>query len=268
MASAIQLIALDLDGTLLDSHGRLPERNRTAVREACARGVTVILATGKSRASAAHLLRELDLRTPGVYTQGLTIFDGDGRLLHEITLDPAVTTAVVAYLEAHNLPTIAHAGTRLLTPADTPARRLLHTRFDEPLPEVVGPLGPQLDGLRINKLLVSDPGNNAATRAALRELVGARATVLQAVPEFIEVVPPHTSKGAGVTAVLGLLGIAPENVLAIGDGENDVEMLALAGIGVAMGNAHPRARQVADAVVANNDGCGVAEAIERFVLGR
>lgn len=271
MPHPISLVALDLDGTLLNSEGRLTARTREAIGRAMAAGVRVVLATGKSRASAEHLLEALDLQTPGVFTQGLVLYDAQGEVLHETILPQSILDKVVAFVEARCYPHFAYTNRELLAPADGPLRQMLHTELDEPLPRIVGPfsqLGAE-DGLplRANKLLVSDESDNAATRAALASLVGEEATVTQAVPEFIEVLPPGTSKGAGLMRLLKMLDLDPSEVMAVGDGENDVEMLRTVGLGVAMGNAHPRLKEVADAIVADNDHNGVAEAIERFVLG-
>lgn len=82
----------------------------------------------------------------------------------------------------------------------------------------------------------------------------------------LQVLPLGASKGAGVAWLLDRLGVDPSAVLALGDGENDVEMLQLAGLGVAMGNAGPPALAAADAITATNNEDGVARAIEQFVL--
>ncbi len=131
---------------------------------------------------------------------------------------------------------------------------------------MVGPLLNLIDDIRINKFLVSDEETNDETRRQLTALVGDRATVTQAVPEYIEVLPPGASKGRGVQMLLDDLGIAPHEMLAIGDGENDLEMLQMAGVGVAMGNAKTTVKAVADYVASDNNHSGVAEAIEKFAL--
>ena len=82
----------------------------------------------------------------------------------------------------------------------------------------------------------------------------------------MQVLPLGASKGSGLAWLLNHLSIPFENVLAIGDGENDLEMIEMVGVGVAMGNAGPKVKAIADAVVTSNDDDGVAEAIRRFVL--
>ena len=264
--SNIQLIALDLDGTLLDSNGRISSRNETAIKKALALGIQVIIATGKTRWSAEAAIAQLGLQSPGVFTQGLTIYDGDGVLLHETTLPQETAVSILTYLEEKQIPHLAYCSDQLRTPYHHSYSVMLHTKYHEPLPVVVGPLQDGLSQFHINKLLISDETNNDATRAELDALFGAQATVTQAVKEYIEVLPLGTSKGMGLRWLLQALDVPETAVMAVGDGENDIEMLQLAGIGVAMGNAHDHVKRVADGIVASNNESGVAEAIERFAL--
>src|SRR5690606_17087092 len=106
-----------------------------------------------------------------------------------------------------------------------------------------------------------------ALRWQLNMQLGGTARLVQAgIPDMLEILPPGTSKGSALKTLLKEMNIAPANVLAIGDGENDIEMLQLAGIGVAMGNALQPVKDIANHVVSNNDADGVAEAIEAFAL--
>lgn len=93
-----------------------------------------------------------------------------------------------------------------------------------------------------------------------------RASITTAIPGMLELLPEGASKGAGVQWLLNRLGVEPGRCMAMGDGENDVEMLKLCGLGVVVGNAGAAARAVADVVVSSNDDDGVAQAIERYVL--
>ena len=262
----IQLIALDQDGTLLDSNGRIPVRNITAIKAAIAQGIQVIIATGKTRQSAEAGIAQLGLHAPGVFTQGLVICDAAGGVLHETVLARETAVSILTYLEEKELPYLAYCSDQLRTPYHHSYSVLLHKKYHEPLPVPVGPLSESISQFQINKLLISDEVNNDATRAELDALFGVQVTVTQAVPEFIEILPLGTSKGRGLRWLLNELGVPETAVLAVGDGENDIEMLQMAGIGVAMGNAHANVKAVADAVVASNDEAGVAQAIEQFAL--
>lgn len=97
-------------------------------------------------------------------------------------------------------------------------------------------------------------------------LHGRGAGLLQAVPDMLELVPQGVNKWQGLQVLLDHLGVSGEGFMAIGDGGNDLEMVANAGIGVAMGNAVPAVKDAASLVVASNDEDGIAEAFERFVL--
>ena len=264
--SKIKLIAIDQDGTLLDDKGSVSERNVRAVQTAVAQGIQVIIATGKTYGSAVAVMAQLGIQAPGVFTQGLVICNADGSVRHEKALDRETAVKLIQFCEEHNLPQSAYCGARILAPRPSAYQRLLHEKYHEPPLEVVGPLLTIIDDIHINKFLISDEVTNDETRRQLELLVGDKATVTQAVPEYIEVLPPGASKGRGVKMLLDDLGISPADMLAIGDGENDLEMLQMAGVGVAMGNAGTAVKAIADYITSDNNHSGVAEAIEKFAL--
>jgi len=93
-----------------------------------------------------------------------------------------------------------------------------------------------------------------------------RAHVVQAQPDMLELVPPATSKGNGVQILLNHLSISPDEVMAIGDGEDDIEMLQLASLGVALANGSEKTKAVANVIGATNDEDGVAQAIYEYAF--
>lgn len=259
----IRLVAVDLDGTLLDRTTRVPERTVAAIARARACGVDLLLATGKTPASAVPVMAQLNRKLPGVYHQGHLIFDADGRLLREKAMDPGLARAVFDYVQNRGLPLVAYDRNGLWATAPDPHRDHLHTKYGEPLPRLTGVI-PDVTG--VQKYLVGVNGDATALRAELESRFGRHLRVLQAVPEFVELMSLKVSKGEGVAWMLDYLGIDPQDVMAVGDGENDIEMLQLVGTAVAVGNAVPSLKAVADHIVATNDEAGVAEALERFVL--
>jgi hydroxymethylpyrimidine pyrophosphatase-like HAD family hydrolase len=97
--------------------------------------------------------------------------------------------------------------------------------------------------------------------------VDGQARLMQAmIPDMLEVLPPNASKGNALKVLLKHVGVKAEHVLAMGDGENDIDMVQMAGIGVAVGNAFQGLKDIADHVVGTNDEDGVAQALEQFVL--
>lgn len=265
----IRVVVLDVDGTLLDSKHELTPRVEKALNDAAAKGVQVVLATGKTRASMLKIIDQLGLKTPGIYLQGLAIYDGEGELLHQMTLDLTLARQVITFAEDRGYYVVAYSGERILA-------RVYHKEVEEGLtvhhelaPEVVGPLQNLLGGMVFNKLIAcGEPKAVKALRWQLNLQLGGAARLMQAgIPTMLEILPPGASKGTALKLLLKDLKVAPEHVMAIGDAENDIEMIQMAGIGVAMGQAHQPVKDAADYVTGSNDEDGVAQAIERFVLG-
>ncbi|NWG18653.1 MAG: HAD family phosphatase [Chloroflexi bacterium] len=267
-ARPIRLIAVDIDHTLLNSQQQLSERTGRALRAAIERGVRVVLATGKSFYSAAGLIEQLGLTTPCIFSQGTTMYNPDGTLRHQQLLDPAIARQVITYAEDRGYGIALYSGTRVLTRRRDAPMFDLNVRYGEPM-EATVPLQNLLDSMPVNKLVVT--GSDAKVVKALRWQLGMQfngsARLLQAgVPSMMEILPPGASKGAMLKVLLRELEIAPDEMLAAGDAENDIEMVQMAGVGVAVGNAGESLKQVADYIAASNDEDGVAEAVERFVL--
>lgn len=269
MTSAIELVVIDLDGTLLDSNHRMSERSEAVLKQVIAQGVKVVIATGKTHASATDVIKRLNLDTPGIYNQGLVVVYPDGRAHSLHSLDPDLVRRVVTFAEDRGFVVVAYSLSRLLTRSESRDARELSEQYHEPMPEEVGPLQNLLEDIPINKLLLIrrfQARKVKALRWQLNSQLDGKARLVQALDDMLEVLPPKASKGAALRGLLHELGVPPERVLAIGDGENDIEMVQLAGFGVAMGNAAASLKEAADYVVSSNDADGVAEAMERFVL--
>lgn len=269
-AQPIKLIAVDLDGTLLNSQHEMSPRSEKALKAAIDKGVQVIIATGKTFKAAAHIVKKLNLKTPGIYVQGTTIYNADGSLRSQQTLDPRIARQVITFAEDRDHQLGLYSGNRILVRKLYKRMEELTTHFDEPMPEAVGALQNVVDTVPINKVIAICPGEGRKTKALRWQLnmqINGSARLLTAgIDDEIEVLPPNASKGAMLKTLLKDLGVNANQVLALGDGENDVEMLGLAGIGVAVGNASQHVKEVAKYTVGSNDEDGVAEAIERFVL--
>lgn len=268
MTETIKLIVVDIDGTLLNSQHELSERNEKALRAAMEQGVPVVLATGKTRTSALSLISRLNLTSPGIFVQGLAIYDGNGNIQHQTTLDTALARRVITFAEDRGYNVLAYSGDSILARRRNRLSDVL-VEYGEPEPQIVGPLQNILHDTVVNKLIVAD--DDARRIKALRwqlsmQIDGSGQLVQSNIDHMLEILPRGISKAVALRMLLKEMHLVPARVLAIGDGENDVDMLRMAGIGVAVGNARSEAREAADYVVASNDDDGVAEAVERFVL--
>ncbi len=265
----IKLIVLDLDGTLLNSKHTVSERNLGALRAAIAQGVKVMLATGKTFYSATSIIAALNLDLPSVFVQGLMVYNADGTIRHQQTIPSQALRRIIPYAESRGFSCIIYSGTRILAKAkDATTAELV--AYGEPEAEAVGSLVNIIDRIPVNKIILV--GSDVKAVKALRwqldkQMDGQVALVTTPIlKQHLEVLPQGVSKGKTVQALVRELGISADKVMAMGDGENDLELLQFAGWGVAMANADPKLKQIAQAVVGTNDQDGVAEAIERFVL--
>ncbi len=263
----VRLIITDLDGTLLNTQHAISPRTEKALRDAIAAGVNVVFATGKTRYSAQSLIKALSLTTPGIYVQGVVTYNGDGSIRNQQLLDTALVRRILTYVQERGFDALIYSGSRILSRRKSEWSDLVE-RYGEPAAEITHDLYQKLPDISINKLCIG--GEESRIRALVwqinKQFQGQVAVTRANVEGMMEILPPGFSKGKGVRALVHDLGIEPKYVMAIGDGENDIDMLKAVGVPVAVNNAHPSLKQVAKYIVASNDDDGVAEAIERFVL--
>ena len=264
----IRLVVIDIDGTLLNGDHVVAPRVEAAIKAAMKQGVKIVIATGKTRTAGLPIIEQFGLTTPGIYVQGLVVYNADGAITHQLTLDPAFARQVITFVQERGFGIAAYAEGRIIAPQHYKALQDELTMRHEVAPDVVGPLQNLLGSVKLNKLIVwGEARAITGLRWLLNHQIGSTGRVLQpGIPETIEIMPPGGSKGWALKQILKDLKIDTANVLAIGDGENDIEMIKLAGIGVAMGQANQQVKDAADYVVASNVDDGVAEALERFVL--
>ncbi|KAK3022949.1 hypothetical protein RJ639_046767 [Escallonia herrerae] len=270
-------IFCDMDGTLLNSKSQVTSTTVKALREAVSRGVKVVIATGKTRPAVISALKMVNLAgkdgivsefSLGVFSQGLLVYGRQGREIFRRNLEPDVCREAYLYSLERKVPLIAFSEDRCLTLFDDPLVDLLHTVYHEPKAEIMPSVERLVDGVDIQKLLFLDTAEGVATtlRPYWSEATRDRASVVQAQPDMLEIVPSGTSKGGGVRMLLDHLGVTAKEVMAIGDGENDVEMLELVSLGIALSNGSEKAKAVANVIGVSNDEDGVADAIYRYVF--
>lgn len=262
----IKFVAIDLDGTLLNSHHELSTRNEHALCQAMAEGVHIVLATGKTRFSALNLIQQLNLKTPGIYSQGLILYDGDGNVRYQHTISDEVASWIINYAEKNELSLLAYSGMSLYTNRFTQDPTII-TQYGEPEPIIQAKLDDIVGQVPINKLIFMDsPPTITKIRAELTTQLNGNATVVQALADMLEVMPTGISKGTAFQYLVEDFGFSSAETMAIGNAENDIEMIQAAGIGIAVENSMESLKAVADVIVPSNDEDGVAVAIEDYVL--
>jgi hydroxymethylpyrimidine pyrophosphatase-like HAD family hydrolase len=266
-----QLIASDVDGTLLDPFERMTARTIAVVRRASDDGVPVVLASGRPPRWIPSVAQAAGITGYAVCANGAVLYDiGEDRVVDvRGLLEPMVLADVVAEL-AKVLPGCGFAAERVGERAIDPEVRNLVIEpgyrnpwgdgegFESSRAEVVG--RPAM------KLLVSHPGMSSD------EMATAAGAVLDSSVDItfssgyglIEVAAHGITKATGLAEVAQRLGVPAERIIAFGDMPNDVAMLRWAGHGVAMANAHPSVRAVADEITGPNAEDGVAQVLERW----
>ena len=268
MNDKIKLVAIDLDGTLLNSRHELSGRNRSAIESALKLGVEVVIATGKTRHAAEDLIDSLGINSPGIYMQGLITYNADGSIRTRIVMANDTVLRVISLGDELRFGALAYSDNRTFAlRVDEFAIKM--TEYGEPHVETIADWHKLLDTIDINKVVLYGEEHRVAKlrRMIDAQLDGAVHVTRANVNGMVEVLPANTSKGRAVKTLMEELGIDSSNALAIGDGENDVEMLQAVSVGVAMSNATQMLKDIADVIVPSNDEDGVALALEEYVIG-
>ncbi len=269
----IQLLVLDIDGTIAGQSNDIREPVKQAIRSAQAKGIQVAIATGRMYCSALRFHQEVGSTLPMLAYQGAWIQDPATQKIHQ-HLPVSRTTAeqLLDHFESEPLRSLLsvhfYINDQLYVRELTPETQLYAKRADiQPIP--VGDL---------RKTLTADPTKVLALSddtAIIEQLLGnlrtkytpAELYLTKSVATFFEATNPAAHKGTAVRYLAEeLLGLSAQNVMAIGDNFNDVEMLEYAGLGVAMGNAPADVQAIAQWVAPSVEEDGAAVAIEAFVL--
>ena len=274
----VRLIALDIDGTLLDSRWQVSEANRAAIAEAARRGIEVALVTGRRYDFAMPVARNLDAPLTMIVNNGALIRSKEGRTHLRHLLDRRVAErvlrlagpwrnwAVVIFDRARENQLMLEE----FTSEDSP-----RSEYFARNKEFVGFAKPLESCLTEDPIQVMFSGRVAAMRdaeSALRSADFAEqfslAVTCYESKDFamIDVINPVCSKGAALAEWAVARGFSRDEVMAIGDNHNDLEMLSFAGIPVVMGNSVPELKKFGWHETASNDENGVAHAIEQFAL--
>jgi Cof subfamily protein (haloacid dehalogenase superfamily) len=275
-----QLLVLDIDGTLLNSEDIVTPIVKDAIRRARSQGVAVALATGRRVGSTRRVVEELGINLPIITFNGALVWDTEReRAIHELAFSPPVIKRVAELCDAYRLVPVLLQGPGHGERIFVPSGNVLQPEY---LDWFLDPRRNQVDELSWDRLVdvpgiltIDVFGPELALADLARDISELEAQVYDVGQVSVETDPPNfalnvhmpgASKAAGVQILAKSIGCTLADVVAVGDGYNDLPLLEAAGTGVAMGNAHPEVKERADEVVNGHDEDGVAEAIERFVL--
>ena len=277
MDKKIKLIALDLDGTLLDSDKRVSDRTIGVFKECEKKGIQIVPATGRAK----HAVPEFILNLPGVrygiFTNGASIWDmKEDREIGAACIDWKTAQETARILRRYPIIYDMYIdGTgvcerHFLDQLEAFGLSDFHCRFIRQTRITVDDLCDYLEASHaaVQKMNLTfhmeDKKTKPLVRKDLEKLSGLFVT--SSLPWNLELNAAGVTKGSGILRLAEYLNLPVEETMAYGDGENDLPMIQTAGFGVCMGNGAPFLKERADWITLTNDEDGVAEAIERWVL--
>lgn len=267
----IKLIAVDMDGTLLNEHSRLNQATIDAVKQAKAHGIKVVLCTGRPLTGLRQFVGKLGLTEPGdyavTYNGAMIQHVADGKVLahHTLTLDDYKKIDALGH--SHQVHVYAEDEANMYTSFPNISRYSVYEAFLVEMPLFYKTLDQfDADHMFSKVMFIEEPELLASAKPEFVAALAEDYNLVQSEPFFLEVLHKKASKGNAVAALAERLGYSMDQVMAIGDQNNDMSMLEVAGLPVAMGNAIPAVKAVAKVVTATNKEDGVAKAIMRYAI--
>ena len=262
-----KLIAVDMDGTILNSSSELSTRTRNALRSAISLGIPVVVATGRMYPSALPVIKERGISTPCIFYNGAIVRDPvSEEILLEKGLGIELTAEVVSFYRKEGWYIQIYSDDRLYVIDRSDPR----SRFYETISKIPPvSLGEGFWDFKVDstKLLgiALDEKNFALMAEKTKSHFDGRIYTATSWGAFVEITHPDVNKAKGLAIVAERLGVDSKDVLVIGDGVNDTEMIRWAGHGVAMGNASAQEKAAADETAPGNDSDGAAIIVERYL---
>lgn len=277
MEPKIKMIGLDLDGTLLTDKKELTGRTKAVIGEAIRRGIKVLVASGRPWMGVPEELRNFPGMRYALTSNGARIIDTlDDRIIEEHLLSPELALKALAVCGKYDTLQEVYFDGQGYAPADQMAHVEKYHRNPSmceymrktriPVSDIRALVEKENRGLDKVQALFADMDER---ESAWRELKADEGLELVGSLRYnIEINAAGVNKGTGLISLGRLLGIRREEIMAFGDGDNDIAMLKEAGVGVAMANAEEAVKAAADYITLSNEEEGVADAIEKLILNR
>lgn len=268
---SIKLIAIDIDGTLLNSQHQITPRVLESIQKAEKQGIKVVLCTGRPLLGVADQLHQLKLDQGENY-----VITYNGSLVQEVISKKIIASYTLSYENFIEIESMArllgsHLHTLDLQHIYTANTHIspytIHEATLTKMPLHYRPVDHMTPEMTIVKMMMIEPEEKLdQVIARIPDWFKEKYTTVKSAPFYFEVLNKQASKGSAVRLLADYLGIKQEEVMAIGDQENDATMIEYAGMGVAMGNATPAIKALANIETLSNDEDGVAHIIEKFAL--
>ncbi len=270
MNKDLKVIAIDIDGTLLNSKKELTERTRLTLKKAQEQGVIVVLATGRPACGVSAFAEKLELSKYGgyvlSYNGGSIVNCKSGESIFDSILDPSFIPGLYEDVSRHGAAILSYEGDMIITEnpdfkyvkIESMVNNIPIKQVDSFVESITFPI--------VKCLALGEPELMAKVEIELKEKYGERLSIFRSEPFFVEIASQGIDKGESLNRLMIHLGMTKDNLIAFGDGFNDITMIEYAGTGVAMANAQDVVKEVANLITLSNEEDGVADTIEKLVL--
>jgi hypothetical protein len=265
-----KIIFLDLDGTLTNDEKKITPKTKDALMEIQKQGHIVALASGRPTPGMVPVAKELELEKYGGY---ILSFNG-GKIINwktketvfENVMDRKYIPELLRYARQNNLGLITYDANHALVATRMDKYIAMEAMFINKIPAYMTDVVKYVNYNPNKCLFTVEPELSEYHEKILSEKFGRELGIYRSCDYFIEVVPKGIDKAASIKVLTSQLGISRENIIACGDGFNDLSMIQYAGVGVAMENAVDAVKKEADYITTSNNEDGIAKVIEKYIL--
>ena len=274
----IKLICIDMDGTLLNSNHEVTEENKKAIQVASSKGVKVAITTGRIFCSARYYSKILGIDTPVIASNGAYIREQDSEsIIYSNTIPSSLIYKIYKIVSKHNLNVTFNTSNTLISFKELPSNhtyKIMNKTLEEKdrvnfiVAENIDDILEKYDGTILKGIVIEDHNLNDlfAAKQELRDTLGEDLHIVSSWTNNFEIMLNTSTKGHAVEMLSQKYNINPDEVMCIGDSENDISMIQFAGTGIAMGNGNDAIKALATYITDTNENSGVAKAINKFVL--
>lgn len=264
-------IVLDMDGTLVNSNHQVSPKNKEALLKIQEAGVKVVLASGRPTHGMITIAKELELDK---YESYILSYNGGNitcmktnEVIHSSALEKEIIHELYDFSREHKLGIMAYEDSSIITEDDDEYINL-EVEINKMSINRIDNFKEYMQKESIKCLMTGHDDHVAKVEEILKEKYEGKLSICRSMPFFLECMPLNIDKGQSLDRLAKHIGITKEEMIACGDGYNDLTMIKYAGLGVAMSNGCDAVKEAADFITLSNDEDGVAHVIEKFILNK
>jgi len=261
-----QLLAIDIDGTLLNDNSQMSQKTHDALQAMKEHGIAITLATGRFYPDASYFAKLLGFSCPMILLHGALIQSQEGEIIKKQELPPETVPVLIELAKKEKVPFQIFHEDYLVMEKKTKWNDI-YLSFSEIKPVIVPDIREYLEKQKspFAFIFLGTPQKMARLKKIVEEKLNASIAIACAHPNLLEIIAPDASKGNALKQLAAMKNIPISQTIAIGDSYNDIEMIKTAGLGVAMGNAPKEVKDIADCITKDNNQDGIAYFVSQFL---